>query len=719
MKTPRVQVQSNDARGDRLFAIARPLELPVLAKDDDPLPEEICWMPRGATPIVATTPSGEPWDGTVVCDEAGFRVVEQDFLQARAGGQRVWIDENHNDEAATADLTSFRWDPARGVMATVKWTPLGARMLRERQYCSFSPSFFVGSGGSRLSGLVTGHASGGLTNSPAFGARMPALIAARMAGAKPTTEAGAAGAETKQAMKDILLKILAALGITPPADAKDEDLLALAAKHADKITSKDALTAIQAQLTELRAKADNAAAAQAVAEMKKTVDALQAAAAASRTKSAQAAVQAAVDRGALAKDDKTSQEFWQKLLENDETDGALKQLNAMKGTKTENGNGAEVIVIPDFVQRELAAKGALGGSRVQILRTGIVDALKGYANAKSAKERAGIYAASIGPLMRDDPHFRLGPVLADNSLGSLSGDLIVQRSLTLLKLAFPILTAISTDFSGENVKFNQDVISRIRTIPATSNFVAGTGYTTEDAGTTDVPVTINAHKGVEISFNANELGSSDRDLFGEQVEGCHYSLGKALVDAIYARLTVANFANETVSALNDFNRPEVAAMAQELNTRGVPTMGRFLLLNAAFFGKLQEDSSIVQLAAFQRPEIITEYLLPRIAGFQPYEAINLPADPGTETQALVGFGGTPDSLVIATRPPSDYAQALPGASNGVVSTVTNPDTGITVQLVQFVDHKKAAAFWRVALMYGTAKGQAASGQRLVSEATSS
>lgn len=64
--------------------------------------------------------------------------------------------------------------------------------------------------------------------------------------------------------------------------------------------------------------------------------------------------------------------------------------------------------------------------------------------------------------------------------------------------------------------------------------------------------------------------------------------------------------------------------------------------------------------------------------------------------------------------PNDYTKALPGASHGSVSVVTNPDTGISVQLVQYVDHKLGAASWRIALMFGVAVGQAASGQRLIS-----
>ena len=50
-------------------------------------------------------------------------------------------------------------------------------------------------------------------------------------------------------------------------------------------------------------------------------------------------------------------------------------------------------------------------------------------------------------------------------------------------------------------------------------FVAGTGYGSNNATTTDVPVTINQHFGVPVTFNVNELGGTNRDLFAEQAEG--------------------------------------------------------------------------------------------------------------------------------------------------------------------------------------------------------
>jgi len=81
---------------------------------------------------------------------------------------------------------------------------------------------------------------------------------------------------------------------------------------------------------------------------------------------------------------------------------------------------------------------------------------------------------------------------------------------------------------------------------------------------------------------------------------------------------------------------------------------------------------------------------------------------GNRTQ----IAGSKSALVIATRVPNDYTSALPGASFGNVQVVTDPDIGISVQQVQYVNHTLGTATQRVALMYGTAAGHGDAGELL-------
>jgi hypothetical protein len=93
-----------------------------------------------------------------------------------------------------------------------------------------------------------------------------------------------------------------------------------------------------------------------------------------------------------------------------------------------------------------------------------------------------------------------------------------------------------------------------------------------------------------------------------------------------------------------------------------------------------------------------------------YDAPNLPTNNGN----VNGFAGSKSALVIVTRLPNDYTSALPGASYGVVATVTDDDIGISVMSTQYVDHTLAVAKSRLSLMYGTAAGQGSAGQLIKS-----
>ncbi len=664
---------------EALYAYGSPIPVAVDSDPQKPLARELVWVPAGEHEIYAHGADMQPVQARVLCDEASARGIIAHFDELRASGKRVWLDKNHEDAEATADVRGFAWDPARGIVATVDWTPYGERLLRDRVFCSFSPAFLRNKATGRPAMLMVGKSAGGLVNAPAFGAAMPALIAARLAGAElpattaPAGSAGDSSASTPAMNKELLIKLLAALGVVLAPDA-------------DAVTTDAAITQALAKSQ------DSAACAAAGAKPNPELETLRAQLATVRKDRAKAAVDSAVARGALPAKDEAIQAKWMGLIQADPTHEAL--LAALPG------NAA------------LERKTQPGAGIIQV-RDGAVDVLRALAATSIADtaKRSEIYGRDIAPLF--DSGAQLGPILAANSLGTLSGEIVTQRSLSLLKFSFPWLKKISTDFTADAVAYNTAVKTRLRTVPALANFVAGTGYARQNAGTTDVSVTINNHKGCEIAFNANELANTGRDLFGEQVEGAHYAIGKGLTDTLLALITVANFANESVEATADVDADTCDTLDAALSGRGVvgPRIGLF---SSAVYRKLGKDASIVALATYKHEEIITQGRLPMIKNIDPYEVFTLPTPAG---ENLTGFAGTADALALATRVPNDYSKVFGDvASNGVVQIVTNPDTGISVMLVRYIDHKAGEAAWRVALMWGGAVGNASAGQRLISAA---
>lgn len=625
-------------------------DIGVPASATDPLPSSFVWMPAGRHGITAHTLDGDGFNGEIICDEQAFRAIAASFDKILASGQRVWIDFDHEDGEAAAWVKSFSWDAARGILANIEWTAKGEQALRGKSYYSFSPAFAAEPKSGRVVRLLEGHAAGGLVNAPAFGAAMPALIAARLGSGTNKPASGGNPEEQQNIMKDTLIKLLAALKVTPPADATEEQLAALVAKNIGE-TKNTEIAALQAKLAELQAAKDAADKAQRDADAAKAAN------------------------------------------------------DALKTQVTE-------------LQ---AAVATLKVNSAATAEPNLEESLKGYAKTQDSCERGVFFAKNIAPVIakmggavfsREYLH-RIFPRLKDvkeitaNSLGTLTGNLIAQQAIALAKYEYPILRLISTDFSNAAAKFNQTIDTRLKSALSASQYTSA--YTAASATTTDVPIQLSHHPYCQVAFNANEIAGTNRDLFGEQAEAVLYAVVSDAVTALYALITSSNFTTTPLKLGSGtdgttYARTDAIKAAKGLFTNKMPRQGRVNLLNADAYGALFSDSAVVSFAAYQKTDIITGYSLPKIADMETIQAVNLPT-----TGGMVGFAFHPRALAMAARPVNDYTQAVQGIVPGAVSQVTDSDTGLTVTVTQFVDHAAGAANYRIALMYGVAKGDPVAG----------
>jgi hypothetical protein len=270
-----------------------------------------------------------------------------------------------------------------------------------------------------------------------------------------------------------------------------------------------------------------------------------------------------------------------------------------------------------------------------------------------------------------------------------------------------LLKRITTDFSAESARYDQTITTRIVSVPSVVSYEsggAGTGWAAQSTTFTDVDIELASHKGVPVTFTTQELAGTVRRLFDEIAPAQSYALGKDMVDALYAKITAANFTNTaTTAAKIDFGRTTVIDLGVALDDRGVPdgSENRTLLLNPSYYGQLAKDSAIVTLAAMRREEIITGGVLPDVDGFFVIKAGNLPT-----TGNLAGFAFSKSAMCIVTRTDADYTEVFGGGGTGVVQVVTDAESGLSVLQVQYYDHKLAAATQRISLMYGTGAGKA-------------
>lgn len=640
--------------------------------------DRFMWMPGGIHTITLDR-GGKPHRITVQVDDATATTLQSELDQRLAAGEhRPFFDFHHDEKEASAWPTRFVWQdaPAPGVYAEVEWSARGRESIEGKVYRAFSPAFYARpliateKNPARITGAP--FCMGGLVNDPAFKKISP-LWAKNAAGAQPSSAKqnnNSMNEEQKAALQAKLTELEQSLEALRAGNQSADTLKSIEDAEAEAAGIK-----LQLENEELRAKN---------AEFQRKE-------AAARKANAEAAVADAVRQGKIPSKDEKLQAKWVESITADPT--AIALLSSMPGH-------------PALQARRIT----LGNSRasgpvVDVLTEDIRDVCRAYSRETDPRRKGAFYAQNIAKRFDE---FLDAPLKAADTY---AGDLVVQRTLELLKFEFPMLSRITTDFSGENAYFNQEINTRIVSVPSVVAYHTTNGYVATSTTTTDVPVTIDTHSSVPITFNANVLASTARQLFGEQLPAMHYALGKAMVDALLALIVAGTYTNTAVTEAEvDFDRGTVIDLGTSLTTAGVPMMGRTLLLNSAYYGKLLEDTVIANLGASQQAGIITGNRLPQVHGFDVIEVPNLPS-----TGNLTGFAHSKSALVIAARVPNDPSTVLPGVTGGgVTRVITNPDTGLSVLMIQNVDLRLGHASVILAWMYGVAAGQVAAGTILKS-----
>lgn len=315
-----------------------------------------------------------------------------------------------------------------------------------------------------------------------------------------------------------------------------------------------------------------------------------------------------------------------------------------------------------------------------------------------------------------------------NALGTLASALVIQRSLEMVFIKYPMLKALSLDLSDAQVDFNQAVTSRYQTIATVNDF--GTGAT--DRADTSVSVTVNAFKEVHHSFTPQEYSGTKRNLVDESASPIAEAIGTHILSAVAGNTTGAvaglwtngNFAGAELviggasAAAGAITYAGIVSARTALNAAGVPKSGRFMALNGTLYGSALTDSTIIEIQKNQNAgSTITDGVLPNVAGFTIYEWPNLPLTGASVASTKGGFCGVPQSTVFAGRVPKDPSAVLPGASfPGNIGIVTDEGSGLSVMVNEWIDPSTLKANVRCVFMYGVAVGHATCGRVIRSSA---
>lgn len=338
------------------------------------------------------------------------------------------------------------------------------------------------------------------------------------------------------------------------------------------------------------------------------------------------------------------------------------------------------------------------------------------------------------------------------TLGTLSGTLVLQRCLPNFAYDYPELLALYTDFSDTPGLYNQTETTRIVVQAAvqtynpalTGGYPSGFSANADGTGTTvDSSITLTDYIGVPIVIGNNVLASTTRRLFDEQaylaVKGIAGYFTGMMTNLLtqqnynaYATAT-ANFASGGVTyggsvpnpyptypvSSGTFALSDLDKISAAFSSLKIPKADRGILLNPTFYAKLRSDPRFYFLYAAAAKSIaspsdyLSEPLLPRVSGFAPYEAPYLPTatpsqvttqlpNPVATTANVAGFAFHKASIMLKSRLPQDFTQAIGAMVPGSVTTITDPDTKISIMLVQYVDLIKNYATWRPEIILGAA-----------------
>lgn len=293
-----------------------------------------------------------------------------------------------------------------------------------------------------------------------------------------------------------------------------------------------------------------------------------------------------------------------------------------------------------------------------------------------------------------------------NTIAGANLAAIAEMSLQPLQSALLPLRAFTTDFSSDVASRGASVTTRYATNPTAQDL--SSGYSRTDTTTTAITTTLNTYYGFVWGFDDLERSKSSVNLNDLFIQPAAYALAKKVFADIWNLVNDTNYpaaaATElTVTAAN-FDRDDVADIAQQLTTNGVSKLGRSLILAPGHYGALAKDLNAADSAG--QSMTIGENVIPRLHGFDVYES----PECGGNSVNVAGLATSRQGMLIAARSVDIATEATRIVD---FQNVVLPDLGLPVQFRKWYDPSTGYLMYSVGLLYGVRFGIPSSGLKIV------
>jgi len=287
-----------------------------------------------------------------------------------------------------------------------------------------------------------------------------------------------------------------------------------------------------------------------------------------------------------------------------------------------------------------------------------------------------------------------------NTIGTTNANVIAQRALEILVADYSFLRNSVTDFSSEAAKYNASVFTHRISATTAQDYSQANGYVATATTQTDVQITLNKFKHVTYSVDDQERTSSNINLIERFAGAAAHALGLQMVGDLLALVTSSTFTSALTVASSAFSYRSVVSAGITLNNNNAPVNGRYAVLNPSFYGALLNDTTVVA-----NPQITGD--LVRTAGIGNVAGFNISAYSAIPSNSITlgGFFAQQEALLIAARVP-EVPTGVP--IPGEISVVTEPRTGLSVQVREAYSVQTGQLSRTYALIYGMKAGEPAS-----------
>jgi hypothetical protein len=292
--------------------------------------------------------------------------------------------------------------------------------------------------------------------------------------------------------------------------------------------------------------------------------------------------------------------------------------------------------------------------------------------------------------------------MATNTIAGANLAAIAEMSLPTLLEAFAPLAALTTDFSSDIARSGESVTTRFASKPTAQDL--SSNYNASNSTTVAVTATLNQYYGYVWEFSDVERSKSMISLNDLFIQPAAAVTGARMFQDVWNLVNDTNFpaaaATElTVTAAN-FDRDDVADLAAQLTTNGVPLSRRSLILNPTYYAALAKDLNSVDSSGQSRT--IGENVIPRLHGFDVYQS---PLCDGNAVN-VTGLACHSSALIVAAR-----GVDVPTTPGLEVENIVIPDLGLPVQFRRWYDPNTGQLKYMMGVLYGVASAMGTAGSR--------